>query len=50
MLGSPLKLTGTPPNCDRAPPLLGEHTSEVLVQALNYSDKHIAQLRSEGVI
>mgnify|MGYP001164957138 FL=1 len=50
MLGSPLKLTGTPPNCDRAPPLLGEHTNEVLVQALNYSDNHIAQLRSEGVI
>jgi len=50
MLGSPIKLTGTPPNCDRAPPLLGEHTNEVLAQALNYSDKHIAQLRSEGVI
>jgi len=34
----------------RAPPLLGEHTDEVLSQLLNYSQEQIQQLRSDRVI
>jgi formyl-CoA transferase len=32
-LGSPIKLSATPPDVKRRAPLLGEHTSEVLAQA-----------------
>ncbi|HEY3091911.1 MAG TPA: CoA transferase, partial [Vicinamibacterales bacterium] len=32
-LGSPIKLSGTPPDVRRRAPLLGEHTEEVLSQA-----------------
>jgi len=32
-LGSPIKLSATPPDIRRRAPLLGEHTEEVLSQA-----------------
>ncbi len=50
LLSSPMKLSGTPPQVSRAPPLLGEHTDEVLSQLLNYSQEQIGQLRSDRVI
>jgi len=50
LLSSPMKLRGTPPQVSRAPPLLGEHTDEVLSQLLNYSQEQIGQLRSDRVI
>ena len=50
LLSSPMKLRGTPPHVSRAPPLLGEHTDEVLSQLLNYSQEQIQQLRSDRVI
>ena len=50
LLSSPMKLRGTPPQVSRAPPLLGEHTDEVLSQLLNYSQEQIQQLRSDRVI
>ncbi len=50
LLSSPMKLKGTPPQVSRAPPLLGEHTDEVLSQLLNYSQEQIQQLRSDRVI
>ena len=50
LLSSPMKLKDTPPQVSRAPPLLGEHTDEVLSQLLNYSQGQIQQLRSDRVI
>lgn len=50
LLSSPMKLRGTPPQVSRPPPLLGEHTDEVLSQLLNYSQEQIQQLRSDRVI
>ena len=50
LLSSPMKLRGTPPEVSRAPPVLGEHTDEVLSQLLNYSPEKIQQLRSDQVI
>jgi formyl-CoA transferase len=50
MAGSPFKLSRTPTRLDRAPPLLGQHTDEILRTHLGYSDKEIARLRAEGVI
>ena len=50
LLSSPMKLSDTPPQVSRAPPLLGEHTEEVLSQLLNYSQEQIQQLRFDQVI
>ena len=42
-LGSPIKLSATPPEVRRRAPHLGEHTEEVLREA-GFSDEHIAAL------
>jgi crotonobetainyl-CoA:carnitine CoA-transferase CaiB-like acyl-CoA transferase len=42
-LGSPLKLSATPPQVGRAAPRLGEHTAEVLREA-GFTDVEIAEL------
>ena len=48
-LGSPVKMSRTPPNVRRAAPLLGEHTREVLVE-YGYSADEIERLAAEGAI
>jgi len=48
-LGSPLKMSDTPPDVRRRAPLLGEHTEEVLVSA-GFSADEIARLRETGAI
>ncbi len=48
-LGSPIKLSGTPPDVTRRAPQLGEHTREILATA-GYSDDEIPALRSSGAI
>jgi succinate---hydroxymethylglutarate CoA-transferase len=50
MLGIPFRLNGTPAAIRRAPPLLGQHTEEVLGEELGMSAARIAQLRAEKVI
>ncbi len=50
LAGTPLKLSRTPAVMRRAPPLLGEHTDEILAEALELGDDEIAELRREGVI
>jgi formyl-CoA transferase len=47
--GIPVRLSGTPPSVRRHPPLLGEHTDEVLTE-LGYSAEEIAALRREGAV
>jgi len=44
MIASPLKLEGTPPMIRRHPPLLGEHTEEVLGEVLEDMRKREAML------
>jgi formyl-CoA transferase len=46
-LGSPLKMSETPPRVDRRAPLLGEHTREVLREA-GCSDEEIAAVIAES--
>ena len=46
---SPLKLTETPPNVRLAPPLLGQHNEDILVE-MGYGMGEIASLREKGVI
>jgi formyl-CoA transferase/CoA:oxalate CoA-transferase len=49
MLGSPLKLSAQPASIRRPPPVLGEHTDEVLAEA-GYTPAQIAELRQAGVV
>jgi len=48
-LGSPIKLSATPPDVCRRAPLLGEHTDQVLAEA-GYNEREIAALRQSGVV
>ena len=48
-LGSPLKMSGTPPVAGRRAPLLGEHTIDVLREA-GYEDAELGELRASGAI
>ncbi|SNT16597.1 formyl-CoA transferase [Noviherbaspirillum humi] len=50
LVGSPMKMSATPPRYDLPPPLLGQHTAEVLADLLRKSDEEIAELRARGVI
>jgi len=47
---SPLRLLGTPPEYRTAPPLLGEHTEEVLTGILGLDAGGIARLRERGIL
>ena len=49
LAGSPLNLSKTPIEIRRPPPLLGEHTSEILTE-LEYSEAEIEKLRREGAV
>ncbi|WP_270037913.1 CaiB/BaiF CoA transferase family protein [Solirubrobacter ginsenosidimutans] len=48
-IGPPISMSETPPAIDRHPPLLGEHTDEVLREA-GCDDATIARLRAAGVV
>ncbi|MDB5913916.1 MAG: hypothetical protein JWP22_2591 [Ramlibacter sp.] len=50
LVGSPLKLGGTPVRTDRPPPLLGQHTQEVLAEVLGWDAEKVAALRAQEVL
>ena len=50
LVSSPLKLSATPVRCDLPPPLLGQHTEEVLSSLLNYSVAQLSALKQLGAI
>jgi crotonobetainyl-CoA:carnitine CoA-transferase CaiB-like acyl-CoA transferase len=50
MVASPMRFSGTPIEYHRGPPLLGEHTAEVLRGLLGKSEAEIARLRAAGII
>ena len=49
LVASPMKLSATPVQVRRAPPLLGQHTDEVLTE-LGIDDAERARLRALGVV
>jgi formyl-CoA transferase/CoA:oxalate CoA-transferase len=48
-VGVPFKLAATPATIRSAPPLLGEHSEEILAE-LGYEPAAIERLRADGVI
>jgi crotonobetainyl-CoA:carnitine CoA-transferase CaiB-like acyl-CoA transferase len=49
LIGSPINMSGTPPNFFRPAPLLGEQTDEIL-EHLGYGAEVIKELRASGVV
>jgi formyl-CoA transferase len=48
--GFPYKLSATPAELHRPPPMLGEHTEEVLMEFLGYSAEEVVNLKEREVI
>ncbi len=49
-VASPMRFSATPLAFERAPPLLGQHTDEILRELLGKSDAELAKLRADGVV
>jgi formyl-CoA transferase len=49
LIGNAVDMSRTPPSIDRPPPVLGEHTEEILT-ALGYDSARIAELKNQGAI
>ncbi len=50
LVRNPMKLSGTPATSDAAPPVLGQHTDEVLAGLLGKRSEEIAALRAQGIL
>ena len=50
LVASPLKLGATPVRSDLPPPLLGQHTNEVLCEWLGTDERQLAELRTRGIV
>tara|TARA_R110000868_G_scaffold29889_6_gene110986 strand:+ start:4039 stop:5262 length:1224 start_codon:yes stop_codon:yes gene_type:complete len=50
VIASPMKFSETPVTYRQAPPLVGQHTEEVLREKLNLTDEDLAALREKEVI
>jgi crotonobetainyl-CoA:carnitine CoA-transferase CaiB-like acyl-CoA transferase len=50
MAGIPVKLSATPASIRLPPPLLGQHTDEILASWLGMDDGQIDQLKKTGVV
>jgi len=48
--GIPVKCSATPGEIQRPPPLLGQHTDEILSETLGCTPEQIAELRADGVL
>ena len=49
-VANPVHFSATPISYHRAPPVLGQHTSEILRDVLSLDDGHIADLQRNKVI
>jgi crotonobetainyl-CoA:carnitine CoA-transferase CaiB-like acyl-CoA transferase len=50
LLSSPIRLSETPVSYRHAPPMLGQHTDEVLTEVLGKSAADIEKLKADGTV
>lgn len=50
VIANPVKLSATPPDYRSPPPVLGQHTQEVLSEALGMNEAEIADLKAKGIV
>jgi crotonobetainyl-CoA:carnitine CoA-transferase CaiB-like acyl-CoA transferase len=50
LVASPMRFSGTPLEYRLPPPLLGEHTDQILKQFLKLDESEIGRLRADGVV
>ena len=50
LINTPVKFSYSEPSIRTPPPLLGQHTDEVLTDVLGMSEGDIGNLRKEGVV
>ena len=50
LIGYPLKMSRTPPQYRFPPPMLGQHTDELLKEILGFDAQKIEMLRERGVV
>jgi crotonobetainyl-CoA:carnitine CoA-transferase CaiB-like acyl-CoA transferase len=50
LIGNPIKMSETPPVYRHAPPILGQHTDEVLGEVLGLTPAQVSELRQKGVV
>ena len=50
LVNTPVKYSHSTPSIRTAPPVLGQHTDEVLTELLGYDAAQIADLKSEGIV
>jgi crotonobetainyl-CoA:carnitine CoA-transferase CaiB-like acyl-CoA transferase len=50
VIANPVRLSETPPDYRLPPPLLGQHTDEVLSERLGIDARQLAALRANDVI
>jgi formyl-CoA transferase len=50
LVGSPLKMSATPVEYRIPPPLMGEHTEDILMDVLGYSNEKVKELRNRGCV
>ena len=50
LTGFPYKFSGTPAQVRRPPPLLGQHTEEILTEMLGYAAEEVSALREQGAM
>jgi crotonobetainyl-CoA:carnitine CoA-transferase CaiB-like acyl-CoA transferase len=50
LVASPMKLSGTPVRKDHPPPLLGQHTAEVLREVLGWDEPRVDAAKAQGVV
>ena len=48
--GVPIKMSQTPGTVEKAAPLLGQHTEEILKEMLGYDSAKVQELRDQGVL